>query len=61
MKMKRKRKIKYNLIFATLTGLQFAAEMTRELNWILGIETKLLTFLHLQIDGQTEQINQELE
>jgi len=42
-------------------GPQFAAEMTRELNWMLGIETKLLTFFHSQINGQTEQINQKLE
>jgi len=42
-------------------GPQFAAEMTRELNWMLGIETKLLTSFYSQINGQTEQINQELE
>jgi len=28
---------------------------------MLGIETKLLTLFYSQIDGQTEQINQELE
>ena len=42
-------------------GPQFAAELTKELNRILGIETKLLTAFHLQTDRQTEQINQELE
>jgi len=42
-------------------GLQFAVEMTKELNQILGIETKLLTSFHPQTDGQTEQMNQELE
>ena len=42
-------------------GLQFAAEMTKELNNMLGIETKLLTSFHLQTDGQTERMNQELE
>jgi len=42
-------------------GLQFAAELIRELNRMLGIETKLLMSFHLQIDGQTEQMNQELE
>jgi len=42
-------------------GLQFAAELTKELNRMLGIKTKLLTAFHPQIDGQTEQMNQELE
>ena len=42
-------------------GLQFAAELTRELNRMLGIETKLSMAFHLQIDGQTECMNQELE
>jgi len=37
------------------------AELTKELNRMLGIETRLLTVFHLQIDGQTEQMNQELE
>jgi len=42
-------------------GLQFAAGLTRELNKMLGIETKLFTAYHLEIDGQTERTNQELE
>jgi len=42
-------------------GPQFAAELTKELNRILGIETRLLTAFHLQTDGQMEQMNQELE
>jgi len=42
-------------------GLQFAAELTKELNRTLGIETKLLTAFHLQTDGQMEWMNQELE
>jgi len=42
-------------------GSQFAVELTRELNRMLGIKTRLSTAFHLQIDGQTEQINQELE
>ena len=42
-------------------GPQFAAELTKELNRMLGIKTKLLTIFHLQTDGQTERINQELE
>jgi len=42
-------------------GPQFAAELTKELNRMLGIETRLLTVFHPQTDGQMEQINQELE
>ena len=42
-------------------GPQFAAELTKELNRMLGIKTKLLTAVHLQTDGQTERMNQELE
>jgi len=33
----------------------------RELNELLEIKTKLLTAFHLQIGGQTERMNQELE
>ena len=40
---------------------QFAAELTKELNQMLGIETKLFTAFHPQTDGQTEWMNQELE
>jgi len=40
---------------------QFAAELTKELNGILGIKMKLLTAFHPQTDGQTEHMNQELE
>ena len=42
-------------------GPQFAAELTRELNKILGIQTRLSTVFHSQTDGQMEQMNQELE
>jgi len=42
-------------------GPQFATEMMRELNRILGIETKLLTLFHPQTDGQIERISQALE
>ena len=42
-------------------GPQFAAELTKELNRILGIETRLLTVFYLQIDRQIERMNQELE
>ncbi len=38
-------------------GLQFAAELTKELNKILGIEMRLLTVFYLQTDGQTERMN----
>jgi len=40
---------------------QFAANLMKELNQILGIETKLLTAFHPQTDGKMEQVNQELE
>ena len=42
-------------------GPQFAVELTRELNKMLGIQTRLLTAFHPQMDGQTERMNQELE
>jgi len=42
-------------------GLQFAVELMRELNEILGIKTKLSTAFHPQTDEQTERMNQELE
>ena len=42
-------------------GPQFAAEMIKELNSMLGIETKLSMLFHPQTDGQTERINQKLE
>jgi len=35
-------------------GPQFAAELTRELNRMLGIEMRLSTVFHPQMDGQTE-------
>ena len=42
-------------------GPQFAAELMKELNRILGMETRLSTVFHPQTDGQMEQMNQELE
>ena len=42
-------------------GPQFVAGLTRKLNKMLGIETKLSTAYHLQTDRQTERTNQELE
>jgi len=37
------------------------AEIMRELNNLLGIQTKLSMAYHPQTDGQTERTNQELE
>ena len=42
-------------------GPQFTAGLMKELNRLLGIETKLSTAFHPQMDGQTERMNQELE
>jgi len=42
-------------------GPQFVAGLMRELNGILGIQSKLSTAFHPQMDGQTKRINQELE
>jgi len=42
-------------------GVQFAANLMRELNQILGIKTRLSTAFHPQTNGQTEKTNQELE
>jgi len=42
-------------------GPQFAVELTRELNRMLGIEMRLSIVFHPQMDGQTERMNQELE
>ena len=42
-------------------GPQFTAKFMHELNDILGIQTKLSMAYHLQTNGQTEQVNQEIE
>jgi len=42
-------------------GPQFVAGLTKELNQILGIETKLFMAYYPQMDRQTERTNQELE
>jgi len=42
-------------------GPQLVAELTKELNQMLEIKTKLLMGFHPQTNGQTERINQELE
>ena len=41
--------------------LQFVAELIKELNKMLEIETKLSTSFYLKTNGQTERMNQELE
>jgi len=41
--------------------VQFAAEIMKELNNLLGIQTKLSMAYYLQTDGQMERVNQELE
>ena len=42
-------------------GLQFVAEITKELDRILEIKMRLSKSYHPQTDGQTERMNQELE
>jgi len=42
-------------------GPQFAAEIMKKLNRMLGIETKLSISYHPQTDRQIERMNQELE
>ena len=42
-------------------GLQFAVGLTKELNKMLGIKTKLSTAYYPETDGQTERTNQKLE
>jgi transposase InsO family protein len=42
-------------------GPQFASWFTKELNQLLGIQTRLSTAFHPQTDGQTERTNQEIE
>jgi len=42
-------------------GPQFVAGIMKELNQMLGIDTKLSTVFHPQTNRQTERMNQELE
>ena len=42
-------------------GPQFVAELTKKLNRMLGIETRLSTAFHPQTNEQTERMNQKLE
>ena len=41
--------------------VQFVAGMIKELNYMLRIDTKLLTAYYLQTNGQTERMNQDLK
>ena len=40
---------------------QFAVDLTKELNQMLEIETRLSIVFYPQTDGQTKRINQKLE
>ena len=53
----------YGLLESVISdrGPQFVVELTRELNKMLGIETKLSIAYYPETDRQTERINQELE
>jgi len=53
----------YGLLESVISdrGPQFAAELMKELNKMLGIETKLSMAYHLQMDSQTKRTNQELK
>src|SRR6266852_2452586 len=42
-------------------GPQFVSQFMRDLMKLLGIQGNPLTAYHLQTDGQTKQMNQELE
>ena len=42
-------------------GPQFAAELMKELNKLLGVQTKLSTAYHPQMDSQMEHMNQKIE
>jgi len=42
-------------------GLQFASKFMEDLTKALGTKRTLSTAYHLQMNGQTEQINQEVE
>jgi hypothetical protein len=42
-------------------GPQFTAELMKELNKLLGIQTKLSMAYHPQTDSQTERMNQEIK
>ena len=47
--------------FLSDRGLQFSSQVFREMPQLLGIKTMRSTAYHPQTDGETEQVNQELE
>jgi hypothetical protein len=51
----------FPLIIILDWGPQFAAQVTQEFWQKLGIKQKLSTTFHLQTDGESEWVNQELE
>ena len=51
----------FPLMIISDQGPQFVAQVTQELWRKLGIKQKLLTAFHLQTDGESEQVNQEIE
>ena len=42
-------------------GPQFAAQFMKDLHQLVGTKTNISTAYHPQTDGQTEQMNQEIE
>ena len=42
-------------------GSTFTSKFMKELNSLLGIKANVSTAYHPQMDGQTEQVNQEIE
>ena len=42
-------------------GPQFAAQFMKDLHQLVGTKTNISTVYHPQMDGQTEQMNQEIE
>jgi len=53
----------YRLLESVISdkNLQFVTNLIRELNKMLDIQIKLSTVFHLQINGQTEHMNQKLK
>jgi len=48
-------------LFLSDRGPQFSSQVFREMARLLGIKTLRSTAYHLQTNGETEQVNQELE
>jgi transposase InsO family protein len=49
------------LVHNTDRGSTFRAEYTKQLNWALGIETRLSSAYHPQTQGQVENLNKWME